>query len=94
MNLRDRPAAWVDTRNNSGVDAKALLQGLMTNDVSLLDEDKKRLPCISTAFLSPKVRLTVFLRQAAQNLPNNFVVVVVLSLSLSLSLYLTYRRRC
>lgn len=40
---------------NSGADAKALLQGLMTNDMSLLDEGEGRRPCISAAFLNPKV---------------------------------------
>ncbi|CAM9726824.1 unnamed protein product, partial [Ectocarpus sp. 12 AP-2014] len=40
----------------SGVDAKALLQGLMTNDMGLLDEDGG-LPSISAAFLNPKGRV-------------------------------------
>eukprot|EP00752_Nemacystus_decipiens_P009573 g8553.t1 len=41
----------------SGVDAKALLQGLMTNDMSLLDDGEGRRPCISAAFLNPKGRV-------------------------------------
>ncbi len=44
--------------HNSGADAKALLQGLITNDMSLLDEGAGRQPCISAAFLNPKVRLS------------------------------------
>ncbi|CAM9171040.1 unnamed protein product, partial [Ectocarpus sp. 13 AM-2016] len=40
----------------SGVDAKALLQGLMTNDMGLLDEDGG-IPSISAAFLNPKGRV-------------------------------------
>lgn len=39
----------------SGSDAKILLQGLMTNDMALLDKDQHNLPCISAAFLNPKV---------------------------------------
>ena len=54
----DRSMAWVSARN-SGVDAKALLQGLMTNDMSLLDDGEGRRPCISAAFLNPKVRQQV-----------------------------------
>ncbi|CAM9286295.1 unnamed protein product [Laminaria digitata] len=42
----------------SGGDAKALLQGLMTNDVTRLDEGNGGgLPCISAAFLNPKGRV-------------------------------------
>ncbi|CAN0187708.1 unnamed protein product [Scytosiphon promiscuus] len=41
----------------SGADSKALLQGLITNDISLLDEDKGHHPCISAAFLNPKGRV-------------------------------------
>lgn len=44
---------------NSGFDAKGLLQGLMTNDMSLLDMNvdgsTHSQPSISTAFLTSKV---------------------------------------
>jgi len=51
LRARDHPLT-----HNSGADAKALLQGLITNDMSLLDEGEGRQPCISVAFLNPKVR--------------------------------------
>lgn len=53
---RERPDGPVVIHSyKSGADAKALLQGLITNDMSLLDEGAGRQPCISAAFLNPKV---------------------------------------
>eukprot|EP00903_Cladosiphon_okamuranus_P009194 g8781.t1 len=59
----------------SGADAKALLQGLMTNDMSLLDDGDGGRPCIPAAFLNPKGRVlgdalvTRSPRQAAKRKP-------------------------
>lgn len=45
----------------SGGDAKTLLQGLITNDVTRLDDGNGGgLPCISAAFLNPKVNFPFF----------------------------------
>ncbi|CAM9318847.1 unnamed protein product [Choristocarpus tenellus] len=42
--------------SHSGPDAKVLLQGLITNDMALLDQGAGK-ECISTAFLTPKGRV-------------------------------------